>query len=48
MSHSYRSSRPDNWTRPRSFSDATTRRMAYGRVKPMEEPGFFERLFDAG
>ena len=36
-------SKPDHWTRPRPFNDASTRMMKYGRIRPMEEPGFFER-----
>lgn len=38
-------SAPDNWTAPRPFSDASVRMMKYGRIRPMEEPGFFERWF---
>ena len=41
----YRSSRPDNWTMPRAYSDATLRRMAHGPIQPMQQPSFFERLF---
>lgn len=39
-----RSSAPDTWSSPRPFSDASTRRMKYGAIRPMEEPGFFARL----
>lgn len=41
---SYRSSRPDGWTQPRPYSDASLRYMTHGPVQPMEEPGFFARL----
>ena len=48
MSNSFRGSRPDAWSQPRPYSDASTRRMTYGRVLPMEEePGFFARLLGA-
>jgi hypothetical protein len=42
---SFRSSRPDSWTSPRPPLDAGLRRIAHGRIQPMEEPGFFSRLF---
>ncbi len=44
-SYSFRSSRPDGWTQPRPYSDATLRLMAHGPIQPMEEPGFLARLF---
>jgi hypothetical protein len=47
-SHTFRSSRPDSWTSPRPYSDANTRYMAYGRVKPMEQPGLLARLLGFG
>lgn len=48
MSTSFRSSRPDSWIEPRPHSDASLRRMTYGRVQPMEEePGFFARILGA-
>lgn len=48
MSTSFRSSRPDAWADPRPYSDASLRRMTYGRVQPMkEEAGFLSRLFGA-
>ena len=37
------SSKPDKWSSPRPFSDASTRMQKYGRIQPMEEPGFFAR-----
>jgi len=48
MSRSFRSSRPDNWTMPRASQDASLRMMKHGRLKPMEQPGFFARLFGRG
>ena len=42
---SFRSSRPDTWTSPRPPLDAGLRRMAHGRIQPMEQPGFFSRLY---
>jgi len=42
---SYRSSRPDGWIQPRAYSDASMRYMTHGPVLPMEQPGFFQRLF---
>jgi len=44
-SFSYRSSRPDTWVQPRAYRDASIRYMAHGPIQPMEEPGFFQRLF---
>ncbi|WP_435416895.1 hypothetical protein WAB17_08325 [Parerythrobacter aurantius] len=43
-SQSYRSSRPDNWTCPRPYSDASLRYMAYGPVQPMGQVGWISRL----
>ncbi len=40
----YRSSRPDQWTMPRPYRDASMRRMINGPIQPMEEPSFFEKL----
>ena len=40
-----RSSRPDGWNQPRPHSDASLRLRTYGRIQPMEHPGFFARLF---
>lgn len=42
---SFRSSRPDTWAEPRPFHDASLRHQMHGRIRPMEEPSFFERLF---
>jgi hypothetical protein len=41
---SFRSSRPDTWTSPRQPLDAGLRRMAHGKIRPMEQPGFLSRL----
>ena len=40
----FRSSRADSWTSPRAHRDASQRFMAYGPIRPMEEPGLLERL----
>jgi len=42
---SFRSSRPDPWTSPRPPLDANRRRIAHGKILPMEEPGLLSRLF---
>lgn len=42
--HSYRSSRADNWTSPRPYSDANLRLMKHGKVRPMREPTWLQRL----
>ena len=45
MTHNiYRSSKPDAWTSPRQQLDPAIRAMAYGRVRPMHEPSWLERL----
>ena len=44
-SYSFRSSRPDSWTNPRPYRDVSQRMMAYGKIQPMEQPGFLARLF---
>ncbi len=44
-SSTYHSSRPDRWTMPRPYSDASLRRMTHGPIQPMEQPGFLARLF---
>ncbi len=41
----FRSSRPDNWTSPRPYSDASLRRHIHGRIQPMEKPTLLQRLF---
>lgn len=44
---SFRSSRPDGWVSPRPYSDASARFRKYGAIQPMEQPGFWARLFGA-
>lgn len=46
----YRSSRADQWTSPRPYSDASLRYRAYGAIQPMQHPrrGFWARLFGFG
>jgi hypothetical protein len=39
------SSRPHQSVLPRPHTDESRRKRIYGKVRPMEEPGFFERLF---
>jgi hypothetical protein len=41
----YKSSRPDHWTMPRPYQDASSRYIKHGPIRPMEEPGFWRRLF---
>ncbi len=43
----YRSSRPDRWVQPKPYSDSSMRLHHHGRILPMEQPGFFARLFGA-
>lgn len=45
MAKIFHSSRPDGWSSPRPYSDATFRKMAHGKIMPMHEPTFLERLF---
>ena len=46
-SQSFHSSRPDRWTMPRPYRDASLRYRKHGPIQPMEEPGFLARLFGA-
>lgn len=39
------SSRPHESILPRAHTDAHMRMLTYGKIRPMEEPGWFERLF---
>jgi len=49
MSHyTYRGSPPDRWSSPRPHSDPSLRALAYGKVRPMHEPSWLERLFGLG
>ena len=41
---SFRSSKPDSWTSPRPPLDASMRRIANGKIQPMDQPGFLSRL----
>jgi hypothetical protein len=41
----YRSSKPDAWTMPRPYQDASLRYLKHGPIQPMEQTGFFARLF---
>ena len=41
----YRSSRPDAWIQPRAHRDPSQRFMTHGPILPMEQPGFWQRLF---
>lgn len=36
--------RPDPWMEPRQSLDPFRRHQAYGRIQPMQEPNWFERL----
>ena len=45
MAKIFRSSRPDSWSQPRPYRDATYRYMSHGPILPMEEPGFLAKLF---
>jgi hypothetical protein len=42
----YRSSRPDGWTVPRAYSDASLRYRSHGPVLPMREDSWLERVLD--
>ena len=42
---SNRTNRPDAWSNPRPHRDASQRLMIYGKLMPMEQPGFWQRLF---
>jgi hypothetical protein len=43
----YRTSRPDAWIMPRPHRDPSQRLITHGKILPMEEPGFWQRLFGA-
>lgn len=45
MARFFRSGRADSWSSPRFHSDESFRTLAHGKIQPMEEPGFFARLF---
>jgi hypothetical protein len=44
-SQTFRSSRPDRWTMPRPYSDASLRHRTHGAIQPMERPSLLQRLF---
>lgn len=44
-SFTYRSSRPDRWTMPRPYQDASLRFRTHGPIQPMERQGFWARVF---
>lgn len=44
-SYTVHTSRPHESILPRAHTDAHHRMRTYGKIRPMEEPGFFERLF---
>jgi hypothetical protein len=46
--HSMRDGLSDRWAKPRQSLDPSMRRKVHGPIRPMEEPGFFERLFRWG
>lgn len=45
---SFRSSRPDGWTVPRPYRDASLRLRAHGPIQPMSQPGLLARLLGKG
>lgn len=40
----FRTSRPDQWTSPRPYQDATLRYIKHGPIRPMEQQGLLARL----
>jgi len=42
---SFRSSRPDGWTVPRPYCDASLRFRKHGPIQPMTQPSLLARLF---
>ena len=44
MSKIFRSGRPDGWITPKPYSDTSMRMMTHGRIQPMDEPSFLDRL----
>ena len=45
MAQNFHSSRIDSWTASRFQNDPASRPMVHTKILPMEEPGFFARLF---
>jgi hypothetical protein len=39
------STRPDQWTVPRPYSDPNLRRQTYGKIIPMNKAPLWKRLF---
>lgn len=44
-SYTFRSSKPDHWVSPRPAINPALRAQAYGRIRPMHEPSWHERIF---
>ncbi|WP_202131689.1 hypothetical protein [Aurantiacibacter rhizosphaerae] len=44
--YTFRSSRADSWAEPRPYRDPSTRLARFGPIQPMEQKGFFSRLFN--
>ena len=42
---SFHSKGRDRWVQPQGIADASIRRQIFGKIQPMEEPTFFQRLF---
>lgn len=42
------SSRGDAWSYPRPYTDASLRYATHGKVQPMAQPGWLERLLGRG
>lgn len=47
-SRTFRSSRPDMWTLPRPYSDASLRYRKHGPIQPLTRPSLWERLVGLG
>lgn len=45
MARIFNSSKPDKWTSPRPVQDPSMRLRTHGRVRPMHEPSWLQRLF---
>ena len=42
---SFRNIRHERWSQPLRQTDASLRFMTYGKVQPMEEPSWLQKLF---
>ncbi|WP_164474691.1 hypothetical protein [Aurantiacibacter marinus] len=40
----FRNGRSDGWNNPKPYSDTSLRMMTHGKIHPMEEPSFLDRL----